>query len=326
MKKKSLCMLMALIGFLLLNGFSVAAAERQEGVYYGDDDTGDLEDRGPVYLDIDGVSYGCRFDPDSLRVTIRDIRTEKEEVVMPTYITYYGRDYKVDMVCETYAITDFISSSGFINARNAVVKLTSPKKSTVFDIEGAKWPILQTVEIGDKVKRLDLGGYLEAKVIVDPDNKHYKTSGSGLYSKNGKTFIHSFGRKHEIRVKKGTQTISSRAFCKNSWVEKVSMANTVKVIEGGKRSASAFGKCSSLREVVCSSNLEKIGKYSFVGCKKLSKIYINNKKKAPKIAKTAFDSTKAGIQFYVKNQTVAKDLKNQLKETRAKKFKIIITK
>ena len=66
----------------------------------------------------------------------------------------------------------------------------------------------------------------------------------------------------------------------------------------------------------------------FCNCKKLSKITINNKKKAPKLSYFAFEKVKKGIKIVVKNKKIAKELKKQLKksESGVKNAKIMVGK
>lgn len=311
--RKAYRTIVLMFGMLLITGLCASA---KESINYGDND--DL-----VYIEIDEVQYGCIFRPSNKSAYIFELNTNKEEVQLPAYITYYGKKYRVDIVRELYYITDDQQSTGF-EARNTLKKLSVPERANFFSIEGSKWKNLEQVWVSAKVKKLNFGGHLTAKVIIDSSNKHYKTLGNGVYSKNGKTLLNTFGSKKSLTVRKGTQKISSFAFNQNTSVQKIIMGNTIKTIEDGTKSDSAFGSCSLLREVVCSSNLEKIGKWSFNRCKKLSKVVLNNTKKAPQIAKTAFNNTKAGIRFYVKNEAVGRSLKRELKNTQAKNFKIIV--
>ena len=113
----------------------------------------------------------------------------------------------------------------------------------------------------------------------------------------------TFGTKKTIKIAKGTVTIANSAFNKNTSVERVTMANTVKVIEDGKepsgpfKARSAFAGCKNLKTVVCSANLQRIGKNAFKNCKSLSKIYINNIKQAPELTRLLLRERQRAFAF-----------------------------
>ena len=72
--------------------------------------------------------------------------------------------------------------------------------------------------------------------------------------------------------------------------------------------------------------LKTVEYWAFRDCKNLSKVIIKNTKKSPKFYDGCFKNTKNGIQFIVKNQTIADQLKEQLNGTGVKNAKILIGK
>ncbi len=81
---------------------------------------------------------------------------------------------------------------------------------------------------------------------------------------------------------------------------------------------------SKVEKVVLGVNFEKIDTYAFYKCKKLEKVIINSKTKAPKIYDDAFEDVDKNVSFYVKNEKVAKTLKNRLNKNGPDDFKIYI--
>lgn len=284
LKKTGLAMTMT-IGIMAFGGMSVSAEE----IHYGDV----VEDL--AYVQVGGVDYGCVFSPSTGKAEIYHIVTDQEEVKIPDYLTYYGKNYRVVQVREHYSFDDYVSK-GFVRAREKIRKLRAPERAQFFSIEGGKWTQLENLTIPSGVKRLDLGGYLRAKVKVEAGNKKYQSAGSGVYTKGGKVLLNTFGTGKKIQIKKGTKKISSAAFRGNIFVQRIEIPGTVTEIE----------------------------EQAFKGCRKLTKVYIDSTRKAPEIEDTAFRNTKPGIRFYVKNERVAKDLRDELKETGAKKYKIVV--
>ena len=323
MKKVLLGLLSAMMITLFCGISAMADGEINYGEYFD-----------PAYVEVDGVKYGCIFENRQKKLaTILEIETNNKQVEIPEYITYYDEKYEVDTVTEIYLVDEGgeDASKGF-RSRGSIEKLILPKTVKYVNLEAWSWKNLKRIEISASVKRIFLGGYTRAKVIVNPQAKKYESKGNGIYTNKGKKLTDTFGTKKTIKIAKGTVTIANSAFNKNTSVERVTMANTVKVIEDGKepsgpfKAQSAFAGCKNLKTVVCSANLQRIGKNAFKNCKSLSKIYINNIKQAPQIDKTAFKGAAKGIRFYVKNEKVAAQLDKNLKGSKAKDYKIIVKK
>ena len=142
------------------------------------------------------------------------------------------------------------------------------------------------------------------------------TLSDNLFSIPDKCFSNSDIK--SLKVGKRTKFICWKAFAFCSSLKKIKIS--AKKIEIGEYS---FAKCTSLKTVTI-NEAETIDKGAFYKCKRLSKVFINNKKKAPEINKNAFKGTKKGIKFCVKNKRVAKSLKKQLKGSGVRNARIIV--
>lgn len=326
MKSKVWFVIMIGIFSLLLFGMTAMAEE----VNYG-------EDYDLAHVEVDGVTYGCVFDfkdwenrkPGS--VSIQHIFTDKKEVKIPETITYHGYEFWVETVAEDYLVDEGGGDyyEGF-PARETIETLILPSRLRILNIYGNEWKNLKKIVVPASIRNFHISGYTKAKIELEPGCKRLQVKGNGIYKNKGRMLTAVFGTKKNFKIPKGTVTIARSAFRNNDVVEKVTMPNTVKFIEGTDvlEEAKDFGVfygCKNLKTVVCSSNLEQIGKNAFVNCRSLSRVYINNKKKAPKIDKTAFAKTKKGIRFYVKNETVKKELDKQLRLTKAKGYRILVS-
>ena len=85
--------------------------------------------------------------------------------------------------------------------------------------------------------------------------------------------------------------------------------------------------CKNLKSVTINGALE-MPENAFKNCKKLAKIIINNKKRAPLIyqGNGKLKNSKKCLTFYVKNKKVAKGLKKEILKSKIKKAKIMIGK
>ncbi|MGN1418216.1 MAG: leucine-rich repeat domain-containing protein [Acutalibacteraceae bacterium] len=88
-------------------------------------------------------------------------------------------------------------------------------------------------------------------------------------------------------------------------------------------SEAAFAYCKSLSSIRLSSKINVIESKAFLGCSNLTSITFTGTKSAPDIkGKKVFYDTPDGIKFIVKNTTVAKSLKTELKNSGVKNAKI----
>ena len=136
--------------------------------------------------------------------------------------------------------------------------------------------------------------------------------------------------------------ISSYAFYESASLKKIVIPNNVETIGFGafhgcsslkdivlpenikKISYRTFKKCISLKKMTIPKNVEVIEFGAFSDCNELVKVNIESEIKTPIIGKNAFKNTKDGIQFIVKNQTIADQLKEQLNGSGVKNAKILI--
>ena len=168
---------------------------------------------------------------------------------------------------------------------------------------------LKNISIGGcpKLKKLSLPKTLKfcrvgedapkLKVKIAKGNKYLKVKVSQILSKNGKKLIDIVGNKSKVTVYK-----------------------TVKVISG-------LSENKYLKQLTIGENVTKFSE-EFLNTSKKLKIVLKHKNKAPKIKKYSLVGTHdmKGINFYVENKKVAKDLKKKLKASGIEKAKILIGK
>lgn len=179
----------------------------------------------------------------------------------------------------------------------------------VLDYGGYGFSNITGIQLPNTVSEIDDEIFMNSILtkITLPDN---------LFSIPHKCFSDS--NLKSLKIGKNTKFIDWKAFvfCNNLKTVKIS----AKKIEIGEYS---FAKCSNLKTITI-NGAKYISKGAFYKCKKLTKVFINNKKKAPEIEKNAFKGTKKGIKFCVKNKKVAKALKKQLKGSGVKNARIIV--
>ena len=119
------------------------------------------------------------------------------------------------------------------------------------------------------------------KVTISKKNEFLKADGKFILSKNGKNLLSAFNVKYP-KIPKTVRNIGGEVFA-----------------------------YSNVRKVTFSKNIKKLGIYMFNGCNRLKEVTIESKT-LPKLERGTFDYMKKGVKFYVKNKTVAKDLKENL--------------
>ena len=228
---------------------------------------------------------------------------------------------KSKKTCEKLIFPKSLENSGWLKNWSKLKEIYIPKNSDSESI-GAIYNCLnlEKLNIGKNVRYApDIRNCPKLKLSISKDNKWLKLIKNNIYSKNGKVLYKVVTDKTNFIVSNKVFKIDANAFegCKNLKNVKF-LSSHVKI---GYR---AFSKCTNLKSVIL-NDVKTIDTRAFYNCKKLSKITINNKKKAPYILK-AFQNTKKGIKFVVKNKKVAKDLKRKLKGSGIKKAKILIGK
>lgn len=156
------------------------------------------------------------------------------------------------------------------------------------------------------------------KVTISKKNKKYKAKKIFVLNKKG-TVVHScVGAAKKVKIPNTVTKIEHLAFL-GAQVKTVTFGKKVKTVD-----TYAFKNCKKLKTVTMGDGIKKIDGWAFSGCRKLSKVVINNTKKAPVMKEFAFYGTKKGINFYVKNETVAEQLKKNLWNTGVVEAKIYV--
>lgn len=238
---------------------------------------------------------------------------ENSEAAIYTYKKYEGIVYSEDFG-DGIVVTNYVGNKK---------KLSIPS-----EINGKT--VIQVIKLkgAEKLKEIHIPATVEyirisqaptlKKVTISKENKKYKVKNNIVLNKKG-TVVHSaVGTLKNVKIPNTVTKIYHLAFL-GARAKTVTFGKKVKTVD-----TYAFENCKKLKTVTMNDGIKKIGSRAFSGCKKLSKIVINNTKKAPSIKDFAFYRTKKGIKFYVKNETVAKQLKNNLWNTGVVDAKIYV--
>ncbi len=276
--------------------------------------------------------------------------TKGDILKIPEIIKFKGKKYKVEDISLSLDMASFDGGYNIPKLPNKLVlsykTIYLPKCANNFYLgSDVKFSNLKKIYVPKQIK--DLVGFSEmsnVKVIIDKNNPYIKMKNEAIYSKNGKTLIRLVNKKKVYRVAKGTKDIELTGFDCVKSIEKVYLPASMKKISDGafdrckklkmvkinnkttKIGDFAFEKCKSLNKIVLPKKLDKIGLFAFKDCINLSKVTLEGIEKVPTIEKASFKNTKDGIQFIVKNQTVADQLKEQLTGSGVKNAKILIGK
>ncbi len=273
---------------------------------------------------------------------------------IPNKIKFKGKKYKVQSVSFYEPAMDPEAFGAKLYEKITQWKFSLPyetiylpKDATQFiwNRNTMKAPNFKKIYVGSKIKSFDLESSIydmpKLKVIIDKKNPYIKIKNGAVYSKNGKKMYCLINSKKKYKIAKGTKSVnvgqnkilekvilpssveklSESAFSNCKKLKSVKLNKKLKVIKDF-----AFEKCKSLNRIVLPPNLDKIGLWAFKDCIKLSKVILEGEEKAPTIEKASFNNTKDGIKFFVKNQTVADQLKEQLNGSGVKDAKILIGK
>lgn len=210
------------------------------------------------------------------------------------------------------AITKYEEYQGFVyteyNDSSVVIKNYKGKKKKVSvpsKINGKTVIQISGLINAKKIEKIHIPATVEfirisqapalKKVTISKNNKNYKAKKNLVLNKKG-TVVHScVGTLQNVIIPDNVKKIYHQAFV------------------GSKMKTVTFGK-----------KVKTVDTYAFKNCKKLSKVVIINTKKAPRFGESAFSNAKKGIKFYVKNETIAKQLKKNLKNTGAVNAKIYV--
>lgn len=165
------------------------------------------------------------------------------------------------------------------------------------------------------------------KVTIDKKNKHYKVKNNLVVNKKGTQVESCPGGITKVKIPDSIKIVGG------FWggnIKKVIMGKKVKELDydafsGCKKLTSvklntklksiggrAFEDCKRLTQITIPKNVTFIGEDAFYGCTSLRKVVIKCEKQAPEVGAGAFDVTKEGINFFVKNKEVAKQLSEEL--------------
>lgn len=158
-------------------------------------------------------------------------------------------------------------------------------------------PSLQTVTINTETEGVIFNEFWACSsfvnLTINENNPTYKVEDNILYSKDGKTiYLVPVGRSGNLNIKQGVETIASKAFAGNKYMEEVIFASSVKTISNNAFYESnikkvdlsgniesvgdkAFAYCYQLKEVILGNNLKSLGKQTFENCTILSSLTVN---------------------------------------------------
>lgn len=213
-------------------------------------------------------------------------------------------DISVDMNSHLYALKTINVPKGaklkkiFLPHSPKLKKINLSSNSILEDIYIRSCPKLKKLSLPKTLKSCKIGKNApKLKVKIAKGNKYLKVKGNQILSKDGKTLYDILGKNSKVTVYKTVKVIGDDAL-ENKY----------------------------LKTLTIGKNVNKFARESLNVSKKL-KIILKNKNKAPKIKKYsiwAYDIK--GINFYVQNKKVAKDLKKKLKVSGIETAKILIGK
>ena len=107
------------------------------------------------------------------------------------------------------------------------------------------WKNLKEIHIPASVKGKHLYlSHTNGKIVIDKNNKKYKTSGNGVYTKDTKKLRATFGTKKTFTVKKGTKSVEMDAFRYYKKLKKVKFPSSVKSVD-----ITTFNGCKNLKSI-----------------------------------------------------------------------------
>lgn len=294
-------------------------------------------------------------------VYVRFAKTKGDTLKFPETIFFKGRNFKVKEI----GIGDGYAAAPYGKWKMPYKNVIIPNSVESADFQYAKFTKIEKIFVPKKTQVLGgLSDYPKLKVIIDKNNPYIKMKNGAVYSKNGKKLLSLVNSKKTYKVSKGTKkidffgvkklekvylpaslkTITFNAFgrCRNLKTVKINnktqkigicafeKCTSLERIDLPKNlegiGYSAFMDCYALKEFVIPKKVKKIKFWTFKNCAELSRVKIESQERSPKIEDTAFENTAEGIEFIVKNQKVANQLKEQLSQNKkgVKKAKILI--
>lgn len=214
--------------------------------------------------------------------------------------------------------------NGAVYSKNGKVMYTLINNKKIYKISNGTETISFNNELDDTVEKIILPSSAE-KITENGFSACVKLKSIKLNNKLKEIGYGAFYKCKSLKriaIPKKVDKIQPYTFSNCTKLSKVNIKSKIKsfVIQD-----KAFKNCNNLNEIKI-SNVSKIEKRAFKGCKNLLVVRLNMEKESPVIEDTAFKNTKNGIKFYVKNQIVADQLKEQLKGSGARNAKILIGK
>lgn len=130
---------------------------------------------------------------------------------------------------------------------------------------------LTEIVIPDSVTRIGDGAFANCvslmSIMVDEDNKYFKSIDNNLYSKYGEKLIqYAIGKKDTyFEIPSGVTCIDRYAFISCDSLTSVAIGNSVTSI-----GEYTFAYCDSLTEIVIPNSIKNIGNYAFENCNNLT--------------------------------------------------------
>ncbi len=140
-------------------------------------------------------------------------------------------------------------------------------KPNVFDLP------LKKLTIGAATRKLTPGMFGRSKlekIEISPKNTHLKTDGTGIYSKDGETFLALPRPVESYTISPNTKALAKKAFSTFSCLKKVVLPESVEVID-----EFCFSR-TSITEFTAPKNCREIRKSAFINCRQLKHVCLND--------------------------------------------------
>lgn len=214
--------------------------------------------------------------------------------------------------------------NGAVYSKDGKVMYTLINNKKIYKISNGTETISFNNELDDTVEKIILPSSAE-KITENGFSACVKLKSIKLNNKLKEIGYGAFFKCKSLKrivIPKNVDNIQPNTF---SNCIKLSSVNIKSKIKSFAIQDKAFKNCKNLNEIKI-ANVSKIEKRAFKGCKNLSVVRLNMENTSPIIENNAFKNTKDGIKFYVKNQTVADQLNEQLKSSGVRNAKILIGK
>lgn len=196
----------------------------------------------PIFVD----GYYCElYHPKTIYAT----ECKGKVLEFPTVIPYNHKYHKITTISEKFSQSEddmYGYFPGYTN-KDSVEKIMIPNGIKKVDLLSLHtWKNLKEFHIPQSVvgKHLYLS-HTKGKIVIDKKNKKYKTSGTGVYTKDTKKLRATFGRKKTFTIKKGTKCVEWEAFLGYEDLKKVIVPSSV-----NSMNLTAFQGCENLKSIV----------------------------------------------------------------------------